>query len=297
MNAKFMVTGRTKIAGLLGNPVEHSVSPQLHNTISRYMGHDIIYVPLRVEKDELENAVKGLRAINVIGFNVTIPYKSEIIRYLDDVSEEALSIGAVNTVKNENGRLLGYNTDAEGFRRSFAEETGHGFANRKVAIIGAGGAARAIAMKVAADGAGHIDIVNRTISKALELSSFVSKKTGVPVRALSLGDVAEGNVLCRNDIIINTTSLGMYPEIDACPIGDFSCFNKNHVFYDIIYNPPKTKLLKEAEKQGCKAINGLGMLIYQGIYAYEIWTGSKVPDSIKDELFNQLSNVFSQHFY
>ena len=122
MKESCIVTGRTKIAGLLGNPVEHSVSPQLHNTISRYMGHDIIYVPFKVEKDNLEKAVDGLRAINVIGFNVTIPYKSEIIKYLDDVSDEALLLGAVNTVKNENGRLLGYNTDAEGFKRSFVEK-------------------------------------------------------------------------------------------------------------------------------------------------------------------------------
>jgi len=289
MKANCIVTGRTKIAGLLGNPVEHSVSPQLHNTISMRMGHDIIYVPFKVEKEDLEKAVDGLRAINVIGFNVTIPYKSKIIKYLDEVSDEAMLIGAVNTVKNENGRLLGYNTDAEGFRRSFIGEVGHGFTNKKVAVIGAGGAARAIAMKVALDGAEHIDIVNRTVTKALELSAFITKKTGVPVRALSMSETEEKNILWQNEIIINTTSLGMYPDTDGCPIDDFSCIRKNHIFYDIIYNPLKTKLLEEAEKQGCKVINGLGMLIYQGIYAYEIWTGSKVPETIKDELFMQLS--------
>jgi len=289
MKANCIVSGRTKIAGLLGNPVEHSVSPQLHNTISMCMGHDIIYVPFKVEKNDLEYAVNGLRAINVIGFNVTIPYKSDIIKYLDDVSDEALLIGAVNTVKNEKGRLIGYNTDAEGFRRSFVGETGYGFKNKRVAVIGAGGAARAIAMKVALDGAEHIDIANRTVSKALELSEFISEKTGIHVRALSMNEAEERNILCQNEIIINTTSLGMYPEMDKCPVNDFSCFGKNHVFYDIIYNPLKTKLMKEAEKQGCKVINGLGMLIYQGIYAYEIWTGSKLPETIKDELFRLLS--------
>lgn len=289
MKESCIVTGRTKIAGLLGNPVEHSVSPQLHNTISRYMGHDIIYVPFKVEKDNLEKAVDGLRAINVIGFNVTIPYKSEIIKYLDDVSDEALLLGAVNTVKNENGRLLGYNTDAEGFKRSFVEETGYGFKNKKVAVIGAGGAAWAIAMKVALDGAEHIDIVNRTVSKAYELSYHINKKTGVPVRALSMSEAEEEQVLGHDEIIINTTSVGMYPDVDACPVKDFSCFNENHIFYDIIYNPSKTKLLKEAEEQGCRVINGLGMLIYQGIYAYEIWTGSKLPETIKDVVLRQLS--------
>ena len=162
-------------------------------------------------------------------------------------------------------------------------------ASKKVAVIGAGGAARAIAMKVALDGAEHIDIVNRTVTKALELSAFITKKTGVPVRALSMSETEEKNILWQNEIIINTTSLGMYPDTDGCPIDDFSCIRKNHIFYDIIYNPLKTKLLEEAEKQGCKVINGLGMLIYQGIYAYEIWTGSKVPETIKDELFMQLS--------
>ena len=147
MNIDNRVTGTTRLMGVIGNPIEHSISPQLHNTINTLLNVDAVYVPFKVEKDDLENAVKGIKALNLVGVNVTVPYKKEIIKFLDDKTKEALLMGAVNTVKNIDGRLYGYNTDAEGFSRSFKEEAGTGFKGKKVVINGAGGAARAIAVK------------------------------------------------------------------------------------------------------------------------------------------------------
>lgn len=286
------VTGKTKIAGVIGNPIEHSVSPQLHNTISKYLGVDLIYVPFRVEAGDIEDAVKGLKALNVIGFNVTIPYKKEVIKYLDENSKQALLMGAVNTVKNINGRLYGYNTDAEGFSRSFKEETGIGFAEKRVFIIGAGGAARAIAVKVAFEGAKEIFIANRTTSKANEIADIINYNISRIVETCSIKDRMTEDIFQNCDIIINTTSVGMYPETEISPLdGTGLAFSRGHIVYDVIYNPAKTKFLKDAEKAGCKTVNGMGMLFYQGINAYEIWTGIKLSSEITRKVFESIKDI------
>lgn len=277
------VTGKTKLLGIIGNPIEHSISPQLHNTISDQLGLDLIYVPFKVEPQMLEHAVKGLRALNFLGFNVTIPFKQDIIKYLDEVSNEALMMGAVNTVKNINGRLFGYNTDAEGFVRSFKEEAASGFKGKVVSIIGAGGAARALTVKIAAEGAQKIYIINRTISNAEDIADIVNKNISDVAYACSLTDLRTTGLICGSDIVINTTSVGMFPEVDKSPVSDNFKFAPNQIVYDVIYNPVKTKFLKEAEIQDCKILNGLGMLYYQGVTAYEIWTGIKLKnDFIRD---------------
>lgn len=285
------ISGKSKLAGLIGNPIGHSISPQLHNTISRNLGIDMVYVPFKVEKNDLENAVKGLKAVNITGFNVTIPYKKDIMKYIDVNSKEALLMGAVNTVKNIDGRLYGYNTDAEGFARSFKEAAGTGFKNKKVVLIGAGGTARAIAVKIAMEGAAKIHIVNRTVSKASEIAEIVNNNIGHMCEFSEPDTAEETGVFELGDIIINTTSLGMYPDIYKNPVGELVKFSSNQIVYDVIYNPEKTKLLEDAEKFGCKAINGLGMLLYQGIYAYEIWTGIKVPEELIKQIFISFTNI------
>jgi len=282
------ITGRSKIAGIIGNPLEHSISPQLHNTLSRLLGNDLAYIPLRVEKNDLGNAVKGLIAVNAAGFNITIPYKQDIMKHLDVISEEALLYGAVNTVKNNGGKLYGYNTDADGFLRSFREEAGIGFENREVAVLGAGGAARAIAVKIALEKASRINIVNRTLSKASEIAEVINNKIRPAASIFSPEEFEKQNVISRCDIIVNTTSIGMYPDVGSSPVNRAYTFLQSQVVYDVIYNPVKTRLLKDAEGSGCKVVNGLGMLIYQGIYAYEIWTGLKVSESVVKELFKLL---------
>ncbi|MCX7747483.1 MAG: shikimate dehydrogenase [Clostridia bacterium] len=278
------VSGKTRLVGIIGNPLEHSISPYLHNSISSLLGVDFIYVPFRVEKESLENAVKGLKAINVVGFNVTIPYKKDIMKFIDDNTKEALLMGAVNTVKYIEGRFYGYNTDAEGFSRAFKEGTGGSFKGKKVAIIGAGGAARAIAVKIAVEGASNIALINRTLSKASDISDIINNNIReAAASSYALDDAKAKKVFSESDIIINTTSIGMYPEINVSPIDASFVFSKGQIVYDAIYNPLETKFLEEAKKAGCKTSNGLGMLFYQGIYAYEIWTGIKLSeDRIKD---------------
>lgn len=291
MEIESRVTGKTKLLGVIGNPIEHTISPQLHNTISARLGLDFVYVPLRVERDDLESAVKGLKALNFIGFNVTVPYKKDVMRYINENSKEALLMGAVNTVKNLRGRLYGYNTDAEGFSRSFKEESGTGFKGKNVALIGAGGAARAIAVKIALEGANKISIINRTASRALEIAELLNSNIGTIADHYEAHNDNLEDIFGRSDIIINTTSAGMFPDTEAYPATKPINFSKGQIVYDVVYNPLKTKFIKNAEEHGCTAINGLGMLFYQGINAYEIWTGVKIPDNIVKDLFK----VFKQH--
>lgn len=286
------VTGTTRFAGLLGNPVEHSVSPQLHNTISTYLNVDFVYIPFKVEKEDLENAVKGLRALNVVGFNVTTPFKKDIIKYLDDTTKQALLMGAVNTVKNIDGRLYGYNTDAEGFARSFKEETGTGLKGKKILIIGAGGAARAVAVKAAIDGADSIYISARTKSKADDIASILNDHFTCDSKSYALADEQTARIFNECDVIINTTSAGMKPQLGISPLDGTGCrFSEGQIVYDVIYNPPLTKFLSDAAAAGCKTVNGIGMLFYQGISAYEIWTGIKVPPEMLKELYESFKGI------
>jgi shikimate dehydrogenase len=285
------IVGSTGLIGLIGNPVEHTISPQLHNTISRHLGVDTIYIPFRVEKEDLERAVKGLRALNVIGFNVTVPYKKDVMKYLDENSKEALLMGAVNTVKNIGGRLYGYNTDAEGFSRSFKEESGTGFKNKKVALIGAGGAARAMSVKIALEGARRITLINRTLSKADEIKEMVNNNIVKVIESISAEDKGLSHLLQEADIVINTTSVGMHPHVEDMPVNVPMNYSKDQIFYDVIYNPVKTRFLAAAEEAGCKTINGLGMLFYQGIYAYEMWTGIKLSDDLIREFYKSFIGI------
>lgn len=276
------VTGKTKLLGLIGNPVEHSISPQLHNTLSKMLGIDLMYVPLRVDKENLEILVKALKATDFVGFNVTIPYKREIMKFIDDNTKEAILMGSVNTVKKIEGRLYGYNTDGEGFLRAFKEAAGTGFKGKKVMLIGAGGAARPIAVKIALEGAEKISVVNRTTQKSVELAEVVNENIAEIVQVYNFEDKTLKLAFEESDIIVNTTSVGMNPDLHSSPVGDIGYFD-GQIVYDVIYNPIKTKFLADAESRGCKAYNGLGMLFYQGINAYEIWTGIKLSeDNLKD---------------
>jgi len=288
------VTGETRIMGILGNPVGHSISPQIHNTISSLLGVNAVYIPLKSDISDLEDTVKGLKAVNISGFNVTIPFKEKIMRYLDECSQEAQLIGAVNTVVNKNGRLVGYNTDAEGFSKSFEKTFGKNFKSARILILGAGGAARAVAVKAAMQGADMINIVNRTIRRASEIADLINNNyTGCKAAALGFDDIKQRNLLEQTDVIINTTPIGMHPCIDDSPVGMEYEFSEKHTVYDLIYNPPETKLLKHAKKSGAKALNGLGMLLYQAIFAYELITGISVPDDVSSTVITLFENYLT----
>jgi shikimate dehydrogenase len=294
MKIENIVSGKTKVVGVIGCPIEHSISPHLHNMISSKLGVDLIYVPFRVEKPELENAVKGLKALNLVGFNVTVPYKKEIMKFIDDNSKEALLMGAVNTIKNIDGRFYGYNTDAEGFSRAYKEIVKSGFRGKRITLLGAGGAARAISVKVAKEGAEKISIINRSIEKAFDITEIINNNFNKIAKAYSNDDSQVNKVFSESDIIINATPIGMYPEIGASPLNKKMKLTKEQIVYDTIYNPVKTKLLQEAQKAGAMAVNGLGMLFYQGVFAYEIWTGIKITEEIIKELFTEFTKIVRQ---
>lgn len=261
-----------KLFGLIGHPIGHSMSPIMHNDQFKQLNLDYHYVAFDVQPKDLKAAVDGIRALGISGFNITIPHKVAVIEYLDEIDDEAKQIGAVNTVVNKDGKLIGYNTDGKGFAVSLGQLAGDDFLHKRMLIVGAGGAARGIYVTLARMGAKSIDITNRTVGKAEELISACS--FNISSQALSI-DKAEKN-LQEYEIIINTTSVGMSPDIDKLPI-DLTNLKKGIVVSDIIYNPIETKWLEHGRRLGAITQNGVGMFVGQGALAFELWTGQK-PD-------------------
>lgn len=277
------IKGYTKVAAVIGYPVKHSLSPFIHNTLRSLTLKDIIYVPFEVKPGNLKEAVAGLKALNVAGFNVTVPHKQSIIPFLDDVRGDALEFAAVNTVVNTNWGLIGYNTDGDGFISDLSNFIGSNLNNKTYCILGAGGSARAVAFKLAQKGAAHIFIVNRTVDKAVELCDTISSKFDCKSTPVNVNQAREA--VLNSEIIINTTSCGMYPQTDLCPIQCIDALKKSHYVYDLIYNPSKTKFLSLAEERGCKISNGLGMLIYQAIISFTIWSGFEFDNNKLKETY------------
>ena len=274
-----MITGKTRICGLIGNPIGHSMSPVMHNAAFSSMGLDYIYLPFRVERDKLASAIDGLRAFNMRGLNVTIPYKVAVIPFLNELESLAQKIGAVNTIVNDNGILKGYNTDAGGFLKALIEK-GIEPQDKKVVILGAGGAARAISFLLADRGA-ELIILNRQLEMdwAVELAGSVSQFSARGVKALELNDNNLSAALESADILVNATSVGMSPDISQTPV-PAKLLKPGLVVFDVVYNPVKTRLLAEAEAASAETIDGIDMLVWQGALAFELWTGAKAPVNI-----------------
>lgn len=275
------IDGKTRLLGLMGYPIEHTYSPQMHNYISKIYNQNYTYSAFCVKPENLAAAFFGLSALGFAGVNVTAPHKTAVMQYIDHIDDTAKLYGSVNTVKFENGKTYGYNTDADGFYLSLLN-AGIEIIGKDVLILGAGGAARPVCVKFALLGAKSITLVNRTQKNADELAAFVEKNCGYKIHTKREHD--------RYDVVINTTSVGMAPNTDACPLSDFSFVDKNTAAADMIYNPAETLFLKKMKQNGVKTLtNGLGMLIYQGIVAYEIFTGIKIDykiyDDIKREVF------------
>jgi shikimate dehydrogenase len=267
------VTGTTKIVGLIGDPVSHSISPEMHNAAFSHLNLDYCYVPFPVKPDMLGQAVDGLRALNVVGANVTVPHKERILPLLDEISPEAAAIEAVNTIANVRGKLVGHNTDGRGFMRSL-EDSGIKTKQKNILIIGAGGAARAIGYYLCQE-CKALYIYNRTLARAERLRQHL---TAIRANVFSVDDGSfyKPSFLPAMNIIINATPLGLLPD-DPLPINP-ALLSKAHIVCDLIYF--ETPLLQEARKRRCKAINGLGMLLWQGVLAFEIWTGIAPPVEI-----------------
>ncbi|MBI2868212.1 MAG: shikimate dehydrogenase [Chloroflexi bacterium] len=264
------INGRSRVYGIIGDPVEHSVSPVMHNAALGHLGIDAAYVPFRVGREALPGAVCGLRDLNIAGVNVTIPHKVAVLPLLDELDPLAAKIGAVNTIVNCGGRLKGYNTDAPGFLRPLLER-GVAPEGKDVVIIGAGGAARAIAFSLAERGA-RLTILNRGRERARELAVAIRSD----IHTLELNEANLAAALGRADILVNATSLGMTPDIAGTP-APARLLRKGLVVYDAVYNPLQTRLLKEADAAGAVTISGIDMLVWQGALALEKWTGRPAP--------------------
>ncbi|MBG7617412.1 MAG: shikimate dehydrogenase [Chloroflexi bacterium] len=271
-----MINTKTGLCGLLGHPVEHSASPSMHNAAFKELGLNYIYLAFDVGKNQLGKAVGGLRALNVKGFNVTIPHKVDIIHLLDGLDPLADKIQAVNTIVNNNGKLIGYNTDASGFLEALIA-SGFKPEGKKVALLGAGGGARAIAFILAQSGA-NLSIINRRqeYELAVNLATSIALNFKIDVSALELNDKSLKSQIAAADLLINATPLGMFPDINKSPVPAVLLHDGLTVF-DIVYNPLETMLMKEAKQAGARTVSGLDMLVRQGALAFKMWTGRPAP--------------------
>lgn len=281
------LTTKTKLYILLGNPLGHSVSPVMHNLAFEKLAMDCCYLPVEVSSGDLGTVFKGLTKMNVGGFNVTIPHKIRIIEFLDELDPVAKSIGAVNTIRMEDGKSMGFNTDGLGFIQSLEEEAGISVTDRSFFIFGCGGAARAISMTLAFTGAKKIYLCNRTEAKAKSLADEINKNIRPCAEVVTNTTEQQKAALDFCDVLVNSTSIGMYPDVDMLPVAE-SLIRKELIVADIVYNPKETKLLQVAKARGCLTVPGLGMLIYQGAAAFRLWTGVEPPVFEMGERVRQL---------
>ncbi len=259
-----------KTFAIIGDPIDHTLSPNIHSAVFRELNLDCSYIAYRIPKGELEDGVEGLKKIKVDGFNVTIPHKVEMMKYLDKTDEACSLIGAVNTVANENGILKGYNTDMEGFIEPFKKKKLN-IENTRVLLIGAGGAARAIVAGFVKEKANSITIANRTLENAEKLSEF-AKKIGLSANAVKIEEV--NDAVKDYDIIVNATSIGLKNE--PSPIS-LEGINEKTIVYDIVYMPMNTDFIKKAKEKKAIVIFGYEMLLGQAVRSFEIWHGVEAP--------------------
>ncbi|MGH7801192.1 MAG: shikimate dehydrogenase [Thermodesulfobacteriota bacterium] len=275
-----IIKATTKVYGIFGHPVSHSLSPQMHNAAFQSLRLDCVYLAFDVHPKDFEIAARAIRSMCISGVNITIPHKESIIFFLDEISPEASLTGAVNTVKNVDGKLIGYNTDVSGFLRAIKEDLGFHPKGLSAALIGAGGAARAVLTSLCMNEAYQVYVINRTLDKAKRLASEFKKGfKDIFVQAVSLDDKDEiKNILGKTNLLVNATSAGM-KGVDSVEI-TLEHLQKEAVIYDLVYDPRETNLIKTAKELGHKASGGLSMLLYQGVESFEIWTGKDAPAGV-----------------
>jgi len=262
---------------VIGWPIEHSLSPAMHNAALREMGLDWVYLAFAVPPESVGEAVGAVRGLSLVGLNVTIPHKQAVTEHLDAVDETAEALGAVNTIVWDQDRLIGYNTDGPGFLRSL-EEKGHSVEGKRVALIGAGGAARSVAYAVARAGAGALRVLNRTAQRADEVAQLAAERGG-------LSDIEAGGLTGRRaeaavreaDVVVDCTPVGMFPQVDEGPVIPEEWLRRGQVVVDLTYNPLQTTLLRAAAARGARTVDGAGMLVHQGAISLEHWSGRRPP--------------------
>jgi len=280
----------TELIGLIGHPIKHSYSPFIQNYALELMNLDYVYLPFDVPAENLKNAVKAVLSLGLKGVNVTLPHKEKIIKFLDELSEEASIIGAVNTIVNDHGKLIGYNTDAYGILETLLPYKDK-ISGTKVTVIGAGGSARAVVYTLLRHfKPEEINIINRTHQRADTLVNDLSLKMRYDTfHTYELFPPDNVETLSNSRLIINATTMGMYPDIEDTITDIEDSFNEEQIVFDLIYNPTKSKFLKMAEMQGAKVVGGLKMLISQAAKSFELWTGVEMPvERISESLQNYL---------
>lgn len=282
------IDGKTRTCGLIGNPVEHTLSPVIHNHLAEMTGKNMVYVPFQVENEAVEGAVLGAYALNVLGMNVTVPHKAAVIPCLKEIDGLAEKIGAVNTLVRTDGGYKGYNTDMPGLLRAMQSE-GIQIKGETVLLLGAGGAARAVAFLCASEGAGRVYLCNRTFEKAQQVAAEVNQAFGgdciVPVTYEELDTLPEERFLA-----IQGTSVGLYPHVTDTPLADGAIYDRIHTGVDLIYRPAETRFMQLVQKHGGRIMNGLKMLLYQGIIAYELWNDVRVTDAQAQEILQKMKD-------
>ncbi len=283
------ISGRTKVCCVIGDPIEHTLSPVMHNAAFEELNLDFVYLAFRVRTEELRDAIAGARSLGIHGLNVTMPHKTAVMKHLDELSSTARSIGSVNTILNAGGRLVGYMTDGVGAMNAL-KENGVDLEGKKLLLLGAGGAGKAIAFHVAQK-AKELKILNRTVQKAEALAEVLGKKFNKKVSGNPLSSELVKKELEDADILINATSVGMHPDVDRSLV-DPSWLRPDLCVMDIIYNPLETKLAKDAKSVGAKVVSGIEMLVYQGVASFEIWTSHPAPvKAMREAVLNKLSEL------
>lgn len=278
------IDGKTRVCGLIGNPVEHTLSPLIHNHLAEMTGQNMVYVPFQVAEDSVEAAVKGAYALNIQGLNVTVPHKSAVMPWLQETDALAQKIGAVNTLVRTGGGYKGYNTDMPGLLRAMQSE-GIQIKGETVLLLGAGGAARAVAFLCVSEGAERVYVYNRTFEKAQQVAAEVNAAFGTDcVRAVMQPQELEE----ERFLAIQGTSVGLHPNVQQTPLPDGTIYDRIHTGVDLIYRPAQTRFMQLVEAHGGKTMNGLKMLLYQGIIAYELWNEMTVTEAQAQEILKKM---------
>jgi shikimate dehydrogenase len=284
-----VLSGKTKVCGVIGDPIEHTLSPTMHNAAFQALKIDYIFLAFKVQTSELEKAINGIRALGIQGLNVTMPHKNSIIKYMDELDPTAKTVASANTILNKEGKLFGFNTDGVGALNAL-EQNGVAVKGKKILLLGAGGAAKAIAYTLSQE-TDELIILNRTIKPATDLADLLRKKFGGKIKADELTPKMIKSNLAKADVLINATSVGMEPNADQTIVSP-EWLKPDLAVMDIVYNPLETRLTKDAKAADLKVVSGVEMLIYQGAASFEIWTACKAPvEVMRKAVLNHLLKV------